>query len=283
MEPDPYGFGLSPEVRPAHRPGPDHPECPLLLAFKYIFGFSPRLNAEVAGSSPGQPQDIPVWLVELVCCLTLWMQLRETQSHSPLHWLRTDSGRYLCEIINPISSQTALYALEVFYGPENVQISGPKEIQMNKTLILTCLSDSVPTAKYTWIKDGTVLTLSCEYTKTMTGSSDSGEYICRASNQITNETSEASHTVTVNVTDSAVPPEDLSAGAIAGITVALLVVVVGAAVGGFQMYKHQNGRKFRNNSQNEQHVYENTSNTHNSNNDEETVYENDFNPYNRNL
>ncbi|XP_055021284.1 carcinoembryonic antigen-related cell adhesion molecule 5-like [Boleophthalmus pectinirostris] len=140
---------------------------------------------------------------------------------------RKDSGKYLCEIINSISSQTALYVLEVFYGPENVQISGPKEIQVKKTLKLTCFSNSVPAAKYTWIKGGTVLTHSSAFTKPTAGSSDGGKYICRASNQITKKTSEASHTV--NVKGRGCP----STGAIAGITVALLVVVAGAAAGGF--------------------------------------------------
>ncbi|XP_055083579.1 carcinoembryonic antigen-related cell adhesion molecule 5-like isoform X4 [Periophthalmus magnuspinnatus] len=190
---------------------------------------------------------------------------------------RKDSGKYMCEISNPISTQTTVYTLSVIYGPENVQISGPKEIQVKGTLKLTCFSDSVPAANYTWIKNGTVLTQSSEYIKSMAGSSDSGQYICRASNEITKKTSEAAHTVFVTAQGS------LSAGAIAGITVALLVVVAGAAAGGFYVYKHQKDRRLSKNSLKEQHVYENPSTAHNFNTDEENVYENDLNAYDRHL
>uniref|UniRef100_A0A3B4B1P7 Ig-like domain-containing protein n=1 Tax=Periophthalmus magnuspinnatus TaxID=409849 RepID=A0A3B4B1P7_9GOBI len=114
---------------------------------------------------------------------------------------RKDSGKYVCEISNPISTQTTVYTLSVIYGPENVQISGPKEIQVKETLKLTCFSDSVPAANYTWIKNGTVLTQSSEYIKSMAGSSDSGQYICRASNEITKKTSEAAHTLLVTGID----------------------------------------------------------------------------------
>ncbi|XP_033837354.1 carcinoembryonic antigen-related cell adhesion molecule 5-like isoform X2 [Periophthalmus magnuspinnatus] len=191
---------------------------------------------------------------------------------------RKDSGKYMCEISNPISTQTTVYTLSVIYGPENVQISGPKEIQVKGTLKLTCFSDSVPAANYTWIKNGTVLTQSSEYIKSMAGSSDSGQYICRASNEITKKTSEAAHTVFVTAAQGS-----LSAGAIAGITVALLVVVAGAAAGGFYVYKHQKDRRLSKNSLKEQHVYENPSTAHNFNTDEENVYENDLNAYDRHL
>ncbi|XP_055083883.1 carcinoembryonic antigen-related cell adhesion molecule 5-like isoform X2 [Periophthalmus magnuspinnatus] len=135
---------------------------------------------------------------------------------------RKDSGKYVCEISNPISTQTTVYTLSVIYGPENVQISGPEKIQVKKTLKLTCFSDSVPAANYTWIKNGTVLTQSSEYIKSMAGSSDSGQYICRASNEITKKTSEAAHTLLVTA------PSGCSAGCIVGIVfgcIALALVV----------------------------------------------------------
>ncbi|KAK7886852.1 hypothetical protein WMY93_026473 [Mugilogobius chulae] len=193
---------------------------------------------------------------------------------------RKDSGSYVCEINNPINNQTAVYSLTVNYGPENVKISGPTEVQVDKTITLTCFSDSVPTADYTWIKNETIIAQSSKYIKTITGTADEGEYICRASNDITNKTSEASHSVLV-LTD--VPQEGLTAGAIAGITVASLVIVAGAAAGGFYLYKQKKGRKLSKNSPKELHVYENASNTQNFNTDEKHVYENDVNLYDRNL
>ncbi|XP_072316976.1 cell adhesion molecule CEACAM5-like [Eucyclogobius newberryi] len=114
---------------------------------------------------------------------------------------RTDSGTYVCEISNSINSETVSYSLHVNYGPENVQISGPKEIQEDKTFKLSCFCDSVPTANYTWIKNGTILAQSSEYTKESAASSDSGQYICKATNEITKKTVQASHTVLVTGID----------------------------------------------------------------------------------
>uniref|UniRef100_A0A8C6SJM4 Ig-like domain-containing protein n=1 Tax=Neogobius melanostomus TaxID=47308 RepID=A0A8C6SJM4_9GOBI len=78
---------------------------------------------------------------------------------------REDSGRYTCRISNPVSSQSVDYTMNVNYGPDSVQISGPMEVQEGSTLKLSCSAESVPTAKYTWTKNGTTLTdyacLSC--------------------------------------------------------------------------------------------------------------------------
>uniref|UniRef100_A0A8C6TBZ1 Ig-like domain-containing protein n=1 Tax=Neogobius melanostomus TaxID=47308 RepID=A0A8C6TBZ1_9GOBI len=98
---------------------------------------------------------------------------------------RKDNGRYTCNISNS------------FNGPGSVQISGPRDVLEGSTLKLSCSAESVPTAKYTWTKDGTTLGQSHEYTKDNIQLSDSGEYICRATNDVTLKSSEASHTVNV--------------------------------------------------------------------------------------
>ncbi|XP_031697055.1 carcinoembryonic antigen-related cell adhesion molecule 5-like, partial [Anarrhichthys ocellatus] len=41
---------------------------------------------------------------------------------------KKDTGDYFCNVSNPLSHDEATYTMVVFYGPENVQISGPSEI-----------------------------------------------------------------------------------------------------------------------------------------------------------
>uniref|UniRef100_A0A8C6TEE7 Ig-like domain-containing protein n=1 Tax=Neogobius melanostomus TaxID=47308 RepID=A0A8C6TEE7_9GOBI len=110
---------------------------------------------------------------------------------------RQDSGRYNCRISNPVSSQSVDYTMNVNYGPDSI-MTGPMEVQEGSTLKLSCSAESVPTAKYTWTKNGTTLVQSHEYTKDNIKFSDSGEYICRATNDVTLKSSEASHTVNVS-------------------------------------------------------------------------------------
>uniref|UniRef100_A0AAV2MAQ1 Ig-like domain-containing protein n=1 Tax=Knipowitschia caucasica TaxID=637954 RepID=A0AAV2MAQ1_KNICA len=147
---------------------------------------------------------------------------------------RKDSGRYTCEISNPISIEKANYTLEVLYGPDDVKISGPNKIHVDKTLDLSCSSVSVPSANYTWMKNGTLLTSGSKYTKINSVTSDSGEYICRATNEITNRTLEAS--LRVEVTE---PVDPCPLPCILGIVFGLigLASLVALAYFGVNSYK----------------------------------------------
>ncbi|XP_062279410.1 carcinoembryonic antigen-related cell adhesion molecule 5-like isoform X2 [Scomber scombrus] len=148
---------------------------------------------------------------------------------------KTDNGEYLCKISNPVSKDEANYSMIVNYGPENVQITGPSEINVKQTLTLTCSAASTPSASYTWILNGTnILYNSDVFTKNMTELTDSGSYTCRALNEITGRTSFAEHrlSVTENTTSTC------SAGCIAGIVIACFVIC-GVAAGGYFIYKKQ--------------------------------------------
>ncbi|XP_071325172.1 hemicentin-1-like [Trachinotus anak] len=151
---------------------------------------------------------------------------------------KTDSGRYSCNISNPLSSEEAEYNMIVNYGPENVQIKGPSTIHLNETLTLTCSAESTPTASYTWKLNKTeILNNSAVFTKHITDLSDSGEYTCEAVNSITERTSSAVHDLTVTLSATGNPSNHLSAGAIAAIVIATCFIAAVGAAGGYYIYK----------------------------------------------
>ncbi|XP_075965816.1 cell adhesion molecule CEACAM5-like [Anarhichas minor] len=115
---------------------------------------------------------------------------------------KKDTGDYICNVSNPLSHDEATYTMVVFYGPENVQICGPNEIQLQETLTLLCFAESVP-ATYTWMLNGTKIHNSAVFTKNITEYCDSGDYICEVMNSITGRTSSAVHglSVTENLED----------------------------------------------------------------------------------
>ncbi|XP_053182924.1 carcinoembryonic antigen-related cell adhesion molecule 5-like [Scomber japonicus] len=115
---------------------------------------------------------------------------------------RTDSGEYVCKISNHVSNDEANYSMIVNYGPENIQITGPSEINVKQTLTLTCSAASTPSASYTWLLNGTIILYnSAVFTKNMTELSDSGFYTCRALNEITGRTRFAGHLLIVTERD----------------------------------------------------------------------------------
>ncbi|XP_030014622.1 carcinoembryonic antigen-related cell adhesion molecule 1-like [Sphaeramia orbicularis] len=169
---------------------------------------------------------------------------------------RKDSGRYTCRVISPISSDSFTYVINVNYGPENIKIDGPNKVSVGTPLTLSCSSESTPTATYTWKHNGTVIHHSSEYTKDSAEFTDSGEYICEATNSVTEKTDSNMHRLEVT------EPEGLSGGAIAGITCACLIVAVAGAAAGYYFYRKKNENPRPNNinlKEKEEHVYENTS------------------------
>lgn len=95
--------------------------------------------------------------------------------------------------------------LNIFYylfycvtdGPENIGISGPSEIHPDQTLSLTCSAESKPAATYSWTVNGTEIHNSPVFKKVITGASDSGNYTCQATNNVTGRASVAVHGLSV--------------------------------------------------------------------------------------
>uniref|UniRef100_A0AAQ4PJG4 Ig-like domain-containing protein n=3 Tax=Gasterosteus aculeatus aculeatus TaxID=481459 RepID=A0AAQ4PJG4_GASAC len=171
---------------------------------------------------------------------------------------RKDTGVYLCNVTNPVSQEGAEYKMVVYYGPENVQIKGPSDIDLKTTLTLTCSAESVP-ASYTWMLNSTKIHNSAVYTKDNTEPSDSGIYICEVMNNVTGRTSSALHGLSVTGAPGLSGTEMLlillmhliievthrvsrliilsAVGAISGIVILCLVASSAGAGGGYYIYK----------------------------------------------
>lgn len=86
-------------------------------------------------------------------------------------------------------------------GPENIQILGPSEIQLEQTLTLNCFVESKPPASYTWTLNGINIHNSSVFTKVIRELSDSGNYTCQAMNNITGRTSSGVRGLSVTGTE----------------------------------------------------------------------------------
>nr|XP_019949021.1 PREDICTED: uncharacterized protein LOC109633522 [Paralichthys olivaceus] len=147
---------------------------------------------------------------------------------------RGDAGEYTCTVSNPVSAQTAKQSLTVYYGPDTPVLTkdAPKEcvgggdVLVGQTVRLTCTSDSLPPAVFSWQRDGQSIAsgqpdsglLSVQTFST----NESGFYVCTARNAITTGTSEKG-------TELAVVETCLDGGEVAGIVIGcflLLLIIV---------------------------------------------------------
>ncbi|XP_069559868.1 uncharacterized protein [Brachyistius frenatus] len=144
---------------------------------------------------------------------------------------RSDAGEYTCTASNLVSARTATGSITVYYGPDApvLTMDTPKDcvgegnVLVGQTVRLTCISDSLPPALFSWQRDGQpvasgqadsgVLSL-----QTFT-TNDSSRYVCVARNGITGGTSEQG-------TDLVIVDVCLNAGEVAGIVIGCLLLII---------------------------------------------------------
>ncbi|XP_053350037.1 carcinoembryonic antigen-related cell adhesion molecule 5-like [Clarias gariepinus] len=148
--------------------------------------------------------------------------------------MRGDTGPYRCEASNSFSNaKSPPLSLTIYYGPENVRVTAaPAEpsYSSGSNLILTCSADSSPAAEFQWAVNGAELgEMGQELKLSNIQSSHSGNYTCMAHNKqsLRYATSEPI-SITVG-RDTGGGGGSLSAGAIAGIVIGVLLGVAGIA------------------------------------------------------
>ncbi|KAF7670443.1 hypothetical protein LDENG_00074640, partial [Lucifuga dentata] len=147
---------------------------------------------------------------------------------------RADTGEYTCTVSNLVSAGTATRSLTIFYGPDTPVLTrstakecvGGGNVVVGKAVRLTCISDSLPPALFSWQHNGQSIASSQTDSGVLNiqtfSTNDSGQYSCTARNSITLETSE-------QATDLVVVDVCLSEGEVAGIVVGcflLLIIII---------------------------------------------------------
>ncbi|XP_056330640.1 carcinoembryonic antigen-related cell adhesion molecule 20 [Danio aesculapii] len=140
---------------------------------------------------------------------------------------RSDAGEYQCTYSNPVSSETAKLTLTINYGPDGVSIRAPDVVNLGVQVSLSCSANSEPVASFSWMFNGSDTGVTTDkFTIDKTDFTDSGEYICTAFNRVTNKKEFKTHALIVQEADGR-GGGGLSAGAIAGIVIGVLVAVGG--------------------------------------------------------
>uniref|UniRef100_A0A8C4TKW0 Ig-like domain-containing protein n=1 Tax=Erpetoichthys calabaricus TaxID=27687 RepID=A0A8C4TKW0_ERPCA len=148
----------------------------------------------------------------------------KTLSFNPV--LRSDNGDYKCTASNPASKMSSeVYTLTVNYGPEQVSISGSSDnVTVGAEVSLTCSAMSQPTAIFTWYLKGELIHKEAVYLIKSVKLNNAGNYTCEAFNSVTEERRSAKMELFVTGSD-VTPNGDLSAGAIGGITIGVILSV----------------------------------------------------------
>ncbi|XP_046700165.1 carcinoembryonic antigen-related cell adhesion molecule 20 [Silurus meridionalis] len=138
---------------------------------------------------------------------------------------KEDSGEYSCQLKNKISSDGNNYKLTINYGPDNMAIKGDKQALVGQPVRMDCSFASFPAPTFVWKFNDTVLIGEEKECLTIPNfeNFNSGIYTCEAFNLITGLKRTATHNLQVK--EAAQEQNGLSSGAIAGITIAVLIAV----------------------------------------------------------
>ncbi|KAL7883089.1 hypothetical protein SRHO_G00007470 [Serrasalmus rhombeus] len=137
---------------------------------------------------------------------------------------KEDAGQYKCMLSNKLSTDSSIYNMQIYYGPEKVSIEGPKKAEVVDTVVMTCKVTSIPPATYIWKFNGSLLEITtAEFKIEKPSFENSGIYTCEARNHITGLSQTATHNLLVKGEGEL--NDQLSSGAIAAIVIAVLVIV----------------------------------------------------------
>ncbi|KAK1155282.1 carcinoembryonic antigen-related cell adhesion molecule 5-like [Acipenser oxyrinchus oxyrinchus] len=121
---------------------------------------------------------------------------KSTVSFNPV--LQSDNGEYQCKASNPVSEETsAVYRLEVNYGPEQASLTGPDQAVLNSSVTFTCSAQSLPPCNHTWYFNGTETAQGSQYKIASVSNADRGSYTCVAWNSVTGRNTSAVKEFTV--------------------------------------------------------------------------------------
>ncbi|XP_055002416.1 carcinoembryonic antigen-related cell adhesion molecule 8-like [Sorex araneus] len=115
--------------------------------------------------------------------------------------LRNNTGAYVCENWNPVSSKTSdQFNLAVLYGPDPPIISPSKNFyRRGASLSLSCYTASHPPAKFTWSTSKQATVVAQNFFIPALSLDDSGSYTCFVSNNVT--LLKATNTINITVLD----------------------------------------------------------------------------------
>ncbi|XP_078108472.1 uncharacterized protein LOC144519311 isoform X1 [Sander vitreus] len=145
--------------------------------------------------------------------------------------IRGDTGAYTCTVSNPVSAQTATQSLTVYYGPDTPVLTmetgkncvGGGNVLVGQTVQLTCMSDSLPPALFSWQYDGQPVASGQPGSGVLSlqtfSTNQSGRYVCTATNAITGGTSQQG-------TNLAIVAICLNVGEVVGIVIGCLVLIL---------------------------------------------------------
>ncbi|KAM8869442.1 uncharacterized protein AB9W97_016787 isoform 3-T3 [Spinachia spinachia] len=144
---------------------------------------------------------------------------------------RGDAGLYTCTASNPVSAQTATQRLTVYYGPDAPVLTkvSPKEcvgggdVMVGQTVLLTCTSDSLPPALFSWQRDGQAVASGQPDSGVLpvqtSSTQESARYVCTARNALIGSTAQQG-------TDLSIVATCLDVGEVVGIVIGCLLLIL---------------------------------------------------------
>ncbi|XP_024246523.1 carcinoembryonic antigen-related cell adhesion molecule 1-like isoform X2 [Oncorhynchus tshawytscha] len=183
-----------------------------------------------------------------------------------------DNGEYRVILTESDLMYLSNTSLNVYDGPDGMEIKGPNEIEVGQKFTLTCSAYSNPPTSYTWMHNETEIPgHSPEFAKEKSEHSDSGDYTCTATNDVTGNKTSVVHKLSVKAEGSPTP-DGLSVVVITGtVIIVLLVVEVAVSVAVYFIKKNGSNVEPMHRGGSQQHVYENPSPVYEN---QSTVYEN---------